>query len=102
VWLDTRSKRDGTRVSYVIQEPNWGIDQDTGLETAARKDHNEKMSLIFNEGYEAYGYFVEAKDKNAHPREIESTKTSFIFSFDLERQEDGSVLGYPKTRIEIR
>lgn len=102
VWMDTRSKRDGTTVSYVIQEPDWGVAQGTGSKSAARKDHDEKLSLVFNEGYEAYGYFIEPKDKNAYPREIESTKTSFIFSFELERQKDGSVLGYPKTRIEAR
>ncbi len=102
VWVDTRAKRDGARVSYIIQEPIWGVDQDTGSKSAARKDHDEKLSLVFNEGYEAYGYFIEAKDENAHPREIGNTKTSFIFSLELERQKDGSVLAYPKTRIEIR
>jgi hypothetical protein len=70
--------------------------------SAARKDHDEKLSLVFDNGYEAYGYFIEAKDEKAHPREIGHTRTSFIFSFDLERQKDGSVLGYPKNRIEIR
>ncbi len=102
VWMDTRAKRDGVRVSYVIQEPDWGVDPTTGSKSAARKDQDEKLSLIFDKGYEAYGYFIEAKDTTANPREIESTSTSFIFSFDLERQPDGSILGYPKARIEIR
>ena len=70
--------------------------------SAILKDQDEKLALIFNEGYEAYGYFIEAKDSKANPREIESTSTSFIFSFELERQQDGSILGYPKARIEIR
>ena len=102
VWTDTRAKRDGVRVSYVIQEPDWGIDQHTGSKSPARKDQDEKLALIFDEGYEVYGYFIEAKDTSANPREIASTSTSFIFSFDLERQVDGVILGYPKARIEIR
>jgi len=102
VWVDTRAKRDGKKDSYIIQEPDWGVDENTGSMSAARKDHDEKLSLVLNDGYEAYGYFIEAKDEKAHPREIGHTRTSFIFSFELEHQKDGSVLGYPRTRIEIR
>jgi len=86
----------------LIQEPDWGVDPASGSKSAARKDQDEKLALIFTEGYEAYGYFIEAKDTNANPREIESTSTSFIFSFELERQADGSILENPKARIEIR
>ena len=102
VWVDTRAKRDGKRDSYIVQGPDWGVDDNTGSMSAARKDHDEKLSLIFDEGYEAYGYFIEAKDEKAHPREIGHTRTSFIFLLELERQKDGSVLGYPKKRVEIR
>jgi hypothetical protein len=38
----------------------------------------------------------------ARPRGIEDTKTGFIFSLELERLPDGTVLGYLKNRIEIR
>ena len=100
VWLDTAKKRDGERLSYIIQEPNWGVESDGSL-AAARKDHDEKLDLIFDHGYEPYGYFIEAKDRNARPRQIEETKTSFIFSLELERQTDGTILGFLKERINI-
>lgn len=102
VWVDTRAKRDGKRDSYMIQEPYWGLDENTGSKSAARKDHDEKLSLVFDDGYEPYGYFIEARDEKADPREIGHTRTSFIFLFELERQNDGSIIGYPKKRIEIR
>ena len=85
VWVDTHKKRDGVHSSYVIQEPHWGIDEETGSASAARKDHDEKLALVFDKGYEAYGYFIEAKDRHAQPRQIESTHTGFIFSFRLEK-----------------
>jgi hypothetical protein len=102
IWVDTRQKRDGERVSYLIQEPDWGVDKQTGSRSPARNDHDDKLSLVFDDGYEAYGYFIEAKDTKAHPREIESTRTSFIFQIELDRLADGSILGYPLRRIEIK
>ena len=102
VWTDTGAKRDGEHISYLIQEPSWGVDETTGSQSPARRDHDEKLALIFDEDYEAYGYFIEAKDSKAVPREIEYTKTSFIFELRLEKQSDGSILGYPIRRIEIR
>jgi len=36
------------------------------------------------------------------PREIETTKTSFIFSLELDKLEDGTVIGYPIKRIEVK
>lgn len=102
VWLHTHAKRDGTRASYIIQEPWWGIDRDSGTRSPARNDHDEKLALVFDHGYEAFGYFIEAKDTKAETKEIEETKTSFVFSFELEKQTDGTILGYPKTRINIR
>src|SRR5258706_11690705 len=101
LWSDFREKRDGGRVSYLVQEPNWGIDANTGSKSAARKDHDEKLDLALVQGYEAYGYIVEAEDKFAEPRKIASTATSFIFQLDLETLQDGSVLGYPTARINI-
>jgi endo-1,4-beta-mannosidase len=102
VWLDTAKRRNGNRLSYVIQEADWGVDDTTGSISAARKDHDEKLALVFEKGYEPFGYFIEAKDRNARPRQIEETKTGFIFSLELERFPDGTILAYPKDRIEIR
>ena len=103
IWEDTREKRgQDDRASYIVQRPNWGIDQNTGNLSAARKDHDEKLSKVFDDGYEAYGYVVVAKDTEARPREIEKTKTSFIFLLELKKCPDGTVLGYPIRRLEIR
>ena len=102
VWSDYGQTLQGDdRRSYIVQEPNWGVKEDGSLK-AARKDHDEKLALIFEQGYEAFGYFIEAKDRKTRPREIEHTKTSFIFSLELKRLDDGRVIGYPVQRIEIR
>lgn len=102
VWEDTRKKREGDdKASYLIQEPWWGMKEGAGSKSAARNDHDEKLSKIFDEGYEPYGYCVVAKDINAEPREIEKTKTSFIFSLELKRLTDGTIICYPIDRIEI-
>ena len=71
LWSDMRKKRDGARVSYLIQEPNWGVDPKNGSESAARKDHDEKLVLALERGYEAYGYVVEAEDTGVESRKIE-------------------------------
>lgn len=98
------SHRDRKRENKVagFQEPWWGIDKETGARSPARSDHDEKLALVFEHGYEPYGYFIKAKDTKAEPREIEETRTSFVFSFELEKQADGTIIGYPKTRIELR
>ena len=102
VWEDTRKVRGSdTKPSYLIQEPHWGVNEQTGSRAAARNDHDEKLSKIFNDGYEPYGYFVVAKDIHANPREIEYTKTSFIFLLELKVLDDGSIICYPIERIEI-
>lgn len=102
VWTDHRQTLEGdSRPSYVLQKPNWGLKEGI-TKSAARNDHDEKFAKIFDEGYEAFGYFVEARDKNKIPREIESTKTSFIFRLELKRQDDGSIIGYLLDRIEVR
>lgn len=103
VWTDFKNglgKRD--RDYYIIQEPHWGVNVETGSLSAARNDHDEKLSKSFNEGYSSFGYFVEAKNTSVVPREIANTKTSFIFSLELERLDDGSVIGYPIKRFEIK
>ena len=102
LWQDTRKKRNGEdQPSYVVQGPDWGIDAKTGKPSAARKDHDEKLALVFEQGYQPFGYLVVAKDVNAEPREIEKTKTSFIFELKVRRCSDGRVLAYPVRRIEI-
>ncbi|ENQ5771699.1 hypothetical protein ACOW3S_003480 [Vibrio fluvialis] len=100
VWTDFKTNIDG-KMAYILQEPAWGLNEN-GHFSPARNDHDEKLGKIFSEGYESYGYFVEVKDKNAEPREILYTKTSFIFSLELERLESGVIIGYPKKRIEIK
>ncbi len=102
IWEDTRKRRDNEdRASYVIQRADWGIDDTSGNRSAARKDHDEKLSKILDDGYAAYGYLVIAKDVAAHPREIEKTKTSFIFTLELKECPNGTILAYPISRIEI-
>ena len=60
------------------------------------------MSLVFDDGYEAYGYFVKAKNKNVIPREIEQTYTSFVMKMKLKTLDDGRVIGELLERIEVR
>jgi len=101
IWSDNDLTLEGDNSrGYIVQEPNWGLNGD-GSPKAARKDHDEKLNLIFEKGYEAHGYFIEPKDTTTRPREIEHTKTSFIFSLELKRLEDGRIIGYPLKRIEI-
>jgi hypothetical protein len=103
IWTDTRKKRgDDEAPSYIIQEPDWGVNSSTQSRSAARKDHDEKLSKIFDQNYEAFGYFVVAKNTTSSPREIEETRTSFIFNLKLKKLPDGTILGYPLNRIEIR
>lgn len=100
IWTDNLLKRDGKN-SYIIQEPDWGIDEVSGRASPARNDQDAKLSLVFEQAYEPYGYFIEAKDRTAHPREIAATLTSFIMQLEMARLDDGSVIGTPTRRIEI-
>lgn len=77
-WVDAHKKRNGVNSSYIIQEPHWGIDEKTRSASAARRDHDEKMVLVFDNGYKAYGYFIKAKDRHAQPRPIESYRFHFL------------------------
>lgn len=99
MWEDTREVVNG-KVSYIVQEPCWGTYG--GSRTAARNDHDEKLAKVFHEGYKAFGYINVAENTKAQPRKIECTRTSFVFSIDVERQEDGTILGFLKKRIEIK
>jgi hypothetical protein len=103
VWTDFRGDHaNNGKKSYIIQEPHWGIDQGRTSPSPARNDHDEKLSKIFESGYEAFGYFIEVRDPKAVPREIEKTKTSFVFSLELERLPDGRIIGYPLDRIDAK
>lgn len=61
----------------------------------------EAGSPVFCEGLEAYGYFIEAKDRKAVPREIASIRTTFVMQMTLSRLEGGTVIGTPVRRVEV-
>lgn len=103
VWTDFLNQfGDKGRRYYTIQGPDWGINEKTGSFLPARNDQDEKLDKVLNQGYEAFGYFIEAKDKHAHPREIGGIRTPFVFSLEIERLHDGTIIGYPLKRIEVR
>jgi hypothetical protein len=101
IWTDSFYKHNG-KTSYVIQEPTFGVDAASGDKTPARNDQDAKFALAFDQGYETYGYFIEAKDRAANPREIASTFTSLVMQLELARLESGSIIGTPLKRIEFR
>ena len=100
IWTDNTLPEEGPR-TYAIQEPDWGISDD-GARSPARNDHDQKLALVFEEGYEAWGYFIKARDRTAQPRAIESTATSFVVRLDLWKRDDGTIAGKVIERIEIR
>ena len=100
VWADHVSQVAGVP-TYTLQEPHWGVGPD-GRHSAARNDQDKKLALVFDQGYEAWAYFVEAKDRRAVPREIESTRTGFVLQLQVSRADDGSVTGTAIRRVEIR
>jgi hypothetical protein len=99
VWTD-HVGQVGKITTYTLQEPHWAIDE-AGRKSAARNDHDEKLALVFDQGYEAYAYFVEAKDRRALPREIADTRTTFVMQMRLTKEPDGRVTGVPVRRVEI-
>ena len=99
LWSDMRSGRDGERTSYVVQESWWGME--SGAPSPARLDHDEKLAKVFDDEFAAFGYVIEAEDPEVQPRSIATIKTSFVFELELERQDDGTVLGYLLSRIEV-
>jgi len=102
LWVDSGAKRDGKNISYIVQEPDWGADEDTHSLSAARKDQDEKLGLVFDKGYEPWGYCIVAKDRHARPREIEETRTCFVYLLRLERLPDGTILAHPISRLNLR
>ena len=96
VWTDTRAKRDGyLEASYIIQEPHWGIDEDTGKRQPARNDHDEKLSMIFDEGYEAYGYFTSLRIPKLFLVRSSILERLLSFLLQLKTLHDGTIIGYP-------
>lgn len=102
MWADTRTKDSQGNIRYLIQEPSWGIDDVTSKKSAARKDHDEKLSLVFDKAYQPFGYVVVAKDISSHPREIEETKTGFIFEIELKQEPNGNIYARVINRINLR
>ena len=100
IWTDSRLQDEGPR-TYAIQEPDWGLSE-KGKPSAARNDHDQKIALVLDHGYEPWGYFIEAKDGRAQPREIASTATSFVVRLEIWRRPDGIVAGKVLNRVEIR
>lgn len=101
VWTDKACTYNGEK-AYVLQEPHWGIRDDTGNQSAARNDQDAKFALVFEQGYQSFGYFIVAKDPNAVPREIEETRTSFVMRLEVHKQPNGVIVGIPRERIEVR
>ena len=99
VWTDHVQQHDG-QTTYLLQEPHWGLDEQ-GRMSPARKDQEEKLALVFDEGFRAYAYFIEAKDRNAPKREIAATRTTFVMQMRLSRTDAGCVVGTPVSREEI-
>lgn len=99
-WLDMKTQKDG-KSYYIQQEPHWGIDNQSGKISHARNDQNDKFNLAFNLGYAPFAYFIEAEDVNAVPRSIKSIKTTFVFSLELDKLEDGTIIGHLLERIEV-
>lgn len=99
-WVDCKLKIDG-KLHYLIQEPNWGLEESSGTFSPARNDQDVKLRLVFEEAYESYLYFIEAEDPMVHPRSIKAIRTSFVFKADIKRLDSGNVVALPIQRIEL-
>jgi hypothetical protein len=100
VWRDLAKKRNGVDVSFIIQEADWGME--TGTKSPARREQDDNLALALDHGYEAFAFLNDVKDPAAYPRKIARTITTHIHSIRLEPQPDGTILGYPTSRITIR
>lgn len=101
IWTDNIHTHKGQK-GYLIQKAAGDPDGEVATRSAARDDRNAKFALVFEHGYEAYGYFIVPKDRFAQPREILETRTSFVMKLRLERLADGSVWATAIERLEIR
>jgi hypothetical protein len=103
VWIDNYSYfGEQQRKGYILQQDDWGINVSTGNKMPARNDQDEKVLKVLKDGYKAFGFFVKAKDKNAEPREIKNTITSFIFLLEVEQLENGDVIGYLLDKFKVK
>ena len=76
MWEDTHTKDAEGNHLYLIQEPSWGIDESSESRSPARNDQDEKLSLVFDSGYQPFGYIVVARDPTAHPRELRGQRSA--------------------------
>lgn len=99
VWVDNMLKDDHGKPNYLIdrEEP----DPRFADRSPARNDRDEKLRFVFEDGYESYAYFIEAKDPKAEQREIKATRTSFVMQIQLERLPNRDLVGKPVRRVEI-
>ncbi len=93
-WTNRREKDNEGSSYYVVQEDY--RDRGAGHEKSRleRNEHDEKFDLVFNHGYSARIYFVDAENVDAVPRSIKSTRTSLFFEVDLIK-EPGRIIAYP-------
>ena len=88
---------------YTSQGPDWGIEE--GRKGASRKDRDEKLALVFEGGYEAWGYLIEGvhghrvRDQVA---KIEATVTNRIFQLQLAVQPDKSIHGIITGEVHLK
>ena len=83
-----------------MQEDHWGRGEIHEKSKLGRNDHDEKFDLVFNHGYSARIYFLDAEDVDAIPRSIKNTRTSFVFEADLIK-EPGRIIAYPNKHGRI-
>jgi hypothetical protein len=102
MWTYKREENAGA-VSYIIQEPTWGVDA-RGRKNASRSDHDKKLALVLNDGYEAWGYLIEQDDRvweRDHITKIEATVTNRIYQLRLAVLQDGSVQGVVTNEVQL-
>lgn len=95
-WVDYHKKDENGDKYYVVQEPHWGQRESS---SPGRADQDDHFNLIFNQGYSARIYFIEAVDTKSVPRSIKNTRTSFVFDADLVKT-GSEIRAYPQRRIE--
>jgi hypothetical protein len=92
-WTDRREKDNEGLPYYVVQEDHWGRGVGHEKSKLGRNDQDEKFDLVFNHGYSARIYFVDAENVDAVPRSIKNTRTSFVFGVDLIKEP--GIIAYP-------
>jgi hypothetical protein len=103
MWTNTREEKAGV-VTYTVQGPDWGVD-DKGRKNASRSDHDKKLAMVLNDGYEAWGYLIEQDDRaweRDHITKIEATVTNRIYQLRLAVLQDGSVQGVVTNEVQLK